>query len=485
MRFKGTFALLLICAGFGAYLYFYEMKSGTDSDAAKQEQSRIWKVDANSVQQIDIVSPEGQITAVRAGEKDWKITVPRPLEADSDEVNRLVTSASDLSRESLLESNAANLATFGLQPPRTTVELKTKDGKQYKILFGINNPTGNSTYATVPGKNEVLLVANYTATSFNKKLDDVRNRSILAFEQSEVQSADLETSKGKVQLVKENDKWAIQGKEKWPADSSAVTSILSDLSAGKVKEFFDGDPSDYVTLGFDKPSAEIRVVVGKSRAVKHLTVGIEKSRLLKKGEKPKPEPKKTETAEKKDEKPADSSVLFLARDETRPELFFVEKEFVDKLLKTPEDLRDKALASYPRWDIDTIVLTNSKGTFTFTKSGSGGDWVLGDAKKKTKWDAVNGILDALEKPVKNFIDSPESPAAYGLEKPAVEVVLKQGGTVRADCAFGKEAKDGVYAQVKGEKSVKVADKDSLEKLNKGESDFVEPPPAPATAPAKK
>jgi hypothetical protein len=121
MRFKGTFALLLICAGFGAYLYFFEIKGGTGSDAAKQEQNRIWKVDANSVQQIDLTTAGGQIMAVRSGEKDWKITAPRPLDADSDEVNRLVTSASDLSRESVLESGSSNLATFGLQDRKSVV----------------------------------------------------------------------------------------------------------------------------------------------------------------------------------------------------------------------------------------------------------------------------------------------------------------------------------------------------------------------------
>ena len=105
--------------------------------------------------------------------------------------------------------------------------------------------------------------------------------------------------------------------------------------------------------------------------------------------------------------------------------------------------------------------------------------MLGNEKKKTKWDAVNGILDAMEKPVKKFIDSPEASSTYGLDKPVARVILKQGATVKVDCAFGKETADGVYAQVKGESYIKVADKESLEKLNKGEADFLQAPPAPA------
>jgi hypothetical protein len=475
-RFRGTFALLLICAALGAYVYFYEVKGGGKAEKAKEEANRIWKVDSNAIQQIDLVYPDNHITAVRSGDRDWKITSPRAVDADSDELNQLASSAADISRESLLEANVADLAPFGLKPPQTTLEIKTKDGGQRKIMFGSNNPTGSSTYAAVPGKNEVLLVASFTASAFNKKLDDLRNRNVLKVEQFETQSADLKSAKGDVQLVKDNDKWWIQGKERWAADMSAVNGILGDLSSGKVKEFFDGNPEEYAGLGFEKPTVDVRLLVGKDRAIRHLVVGIEKSKLLKKGEKPKPEPKKDPG--KKEDQPAAPAEMYIAKDESRSELFFVDKEFVDKLLKSPEDLRDKALASFQRWDIDSIELTNPKGTFAFSKSGTGGDWLLGDAKKKTKWDAVNGVLDALEKPVRGFVDDPAAPATYGFDKPVARVVLKQGGAVKLDCVFGKEAKDGVYAQVKGESAVKVADKESLDKLNKAEPDFVEPPPPP-------
>ncbi len=485
MRFRGTFVLLIICALLGGYLYFYEIKGGEKREKAKQEENRLWKVESSSIQQMELIFPSQHITVVKAGDKEWNITAPRALDADSDEVSRLASSASDMSRESVLETNATDLARFGLKPPQTELKFKTKDGKEYQIDFGIKNPTGNSCYAAIPGKNEVMLVASYTAGTFDKKLDDLRSHSILPFEQSEAQSIDLQSPKGSVQLVKQDDRWWIQGKEKWGADSSAVSGLLSSLSSGRLKEFFDENQDEYTNPGLDKPYIDVKVVVGKNRAIKHLMIGTEKSKLLKKGEKPKQEAaQKADKEKKKEDTSTAPAPLYLARDESRKDLFFVEKDLVDKLLKTPADFRDKALASFQRWDIDGITLTNSKGTFTFAKSS--GDWVLGEAKKKTKWDAVNGILDALEKPVKEFIDAPGAPATYGLDKPVAHVVLKQAGVVKVDCQFGKAAKDGVYAQIKGESAVKIADTESLDKLNKGESDFVEapPPPAPTSGPKK-
>jgi hypothetical protein len=484
MRFRGTLALLITCALLGGYLYFYEYKGGEKRDKAKQEENRLWKLESNSIQQIDLVSPTQHITAVRSGDKEWKITSPRSLDADSDEINRIASSAADISRESVLETNTTDLSRFGLKPAQTGLDFKTKDGKEYKIDFGIKNPTGNSNYATIPGKNEILLVGSYVASTFDKKLEDLRNHSVLPFEQSETQSLDLQSSKGSVQLAKDGDRWWIQGKEKWAADSSAVSGVLSALSGGRLKEFFDENPDNYTNLGFDKPYIDVRLVVGKNRAIKHLIIGTEKSQLLRKGEKkPKAVPEKKADKDKKEEPSTSTPQLYLAKDESRKDLFFVDKELIDKLLKSPSDFRDKALAAFQRWDIDSINLTNSQGTFSFAKSS--GDWVLGDAKKKTKWDAVNGILDALEKPVKEFIDNPAALSTYGLDKPVTHVILKQGGAVKVDCIFGKESKDGIYAQIKGESSVKVADKESLEKLNHGESDFIEAAPTPPAPAAKK
>lgn len=483
MRFRGTLVLAVVVAAVGAFLYFYEIKGGEKREEAKQQENKIWKLDANAIQQIDFVYPDQRLSAVRSGDKDWKLTAPRMVDADSEELNRIAGSAADISRESVIEPNASDLRRFGLNPPQLAVGVKTKDGKEYRIKFGNNNPTGNSTYSAVDGKNEVLLVASYVASGFKKKFDDLRNRSVLNFEQFETQSLDVNSAKGAVQLVKDGDRWFLVGKEKVPADAASVSSMLSTLATARVKEFVDDSPEKYADSGFVKPTVDVRLTVGKNKGIKHLVIGIEKSKFEKGGAAAKSKaPAKGEPGAT----PETSGELYIARDESRKELFFVEKDLVDKLLKSPADLRDKALASFQRWEIDAITLTNPKGTFKFTKSGTGGDWVLGDAKKKTKWDAVNGVLDALEKPVKEFIDSPGTAASYGLDHPVIQVVLKQGANTSVQCDFGKEGKDGVYARVNGESLVKVADKESFEKLNKGESDFVEPPaPAASGSPAKK
>ena len=103
-----------------------------------------------------------------------------------------------------------------------------------------------------------------------------------------------------------------------------------------------------------------------------------------------------------------------------------------------------------------MSLTNPQGSYAFTKTA--GEWFIGEDKKKAKWDAVNGMLDALEKDATEWIDNPASLQTYGLDKPAIHVILKQGDQVIVDCSLGKGQKeDTVYARIEEDPSVKVAD----------------------------
>jgi hypothetical protein len=470
MRFKGTLILLIIVLALGAYVYFYEIKGGEQREKAKESENQVWKLEDRNIQQIDLISAGEHIAAARKGEREWVLTVPRQLDADSDELSRIASSASSLRRESVLDQNVSDLAKFGLDPAQSSLKLKTKDGKEYGIDFGNNNPSGNFAYAAIPHQKAVFLIPTPTVEAFKKKLDDLRDHSVLRFQQPEAQSITIRSSKGDVDLIKDNnDRWWFNGAEKRAADSPRVRGILNALSMGKIKEFFNDNPQDYADPGFDKPIIDVRLTYGKDKAIKHLIIGTDKSKLRKKASK--------DAASKLAEATPE---LYLAKDDSRPDLFFVEKDIVDKLLVPPDSLREKALIAIQRWDVDSIILTNTKGSFSFVKTG--GEWYLAAPKKKAKWDAISGILDAMEKPVKGWVDKPSSLEAYGLDKPKIHIVLKQGTNILADCSFGKAAKDGIFAQVKGDSAVKVADPLGLDLLDRGEADMVE---LPATSTPKK
>jgi hypothetical protein len=465
MRFKGTLILLIAVIVFGGYIYFYEIKGGEKRTKAKQTENQIWTLEDKNIVRIDMLSPDSRITAERKADRTWTLTAPQAWDADSAEINRLTSSATTLNRETIVEQNASDLTSFGLNPAHFGFRLKLKDGKELGIDFGINNPTGEFIYAVLTGTKDVFLIQANAANAFNKKIEDVRDHSLMKFERSDIQSLTIKNPTGTIDIYKDgSDRWWFKGAEKRTADGPEVRGLLNALSLGKAKEFFNENPDDYVNTGLDKPLIDVQMEVGPNKTPRRFMIGAEKSKLRKKASSQAAQPASVPSTE-----------IYLAKDDSRPYLFFVEKDIVDKLSKSASDIREKALLSFQRWDADSIFLANTKGSFAFSKKD--GEWFWAGTPRKAKWEAVNGILDTLEKPAKEWIDKPASLSSYGLDKPLIRIVLKQGSTVIADCSFGSSNKNGIYAQVKGDSTIKVADPDGFDILNKAEADYFDALPA--------
>jgi hypothetical protein len=285
-------------------------------------------------------------------------------------------------------------------------------------------------------------------------VEEFRNRNVLSFERARVERVTLLNPNGVIELEKDRDeRWWFRGPEKREAGGPAVRELLNAVQLGMIQEFFDEIAEDHVNASLDKSVIDIVLSFGQGRDSKRLVIGVEKSRLLK-------------TASD------DFEELFLAKDESRNELFFVDKDLVDKLSRSSNDIRDKALVPFQRWDVDVIVIENSSGKFQLVKTD--GDWFIdGPSKNRASWSVINNILDVLEKPVIEWIDKPAALADYGVEAPTTRVTIKKGSEIIAECGFGDTAANGVYAKVSGDSSIKVADPDGLEFLNRPEAGYLE------------
>jgi Domain of unknown function (DUF4340) len=106
---------------------------------------------------------------------------------------------------------------------------------------------------------------------------------------------------------------------------------------------------------------------------------------------------------------------------------------------------------------------------------SGSDWKLPD-EKKLQWDKVSGMLNALDfEKAKDIIDAPKGLSSYGLDKPKLEVVLRQGSNELARVGLGGDSKmpEGIYLKTSDKPAVKVVSKDVFDKFNVKVEDLVE------------
>src|SRR5215510_12267724 len=139
MRFKGTAALFFVFVVLGGYVYFTEFRGKEERQKQEEAKKKVFPVEEKDITEISLVYPDRTITGVRKGEKDWQITSPPGLEADSDEWQQLAFNVPRIERDDTVAQNTTDLNAFGLTQPPVKMTAKTKDGKTLEILFGAEN----------------------------------------------------------------------------------------------------------------------------------------------------------------------------------------------------------------------------------------------------------------------------------------------------------------------------------------------------------
>src|SRR5262249_33826131 len=168
-----------------------------------------------------------------------------------------------------------------------------------------------------------------------------------------------------------------------------------------------------------------------------------------------------------------STDRYYARDAARDTIFIIDKEVAEKARRPLFDWRDKTITKIDRDKIDKIEILRGKDMITLVKSGS--DWEFPD-KKKLQWDKVSGMLNSLDfEKAKGIIDAPAALPTYGLDKPKLQVVLRQGSNELVRVSFGNDSKmpEGVYLKTSDKPAVLVVSKDVFDKFNVKSEDLVE------------
>src|SRR4051794_37841570 len=109
MRFRGTVILLAVFVVLGVYVYFTEYRGKEERQQQQAAEKKVVHFEPKDVGEITLKHDNTTITAVRKGEKQWQITNPPGIEADSDEWERLAQSISDIQREDSIPASTADL----------------------------------------------------------------------------------------------------------------------------------------------------------------------------------------------------------------------------------------------------------------------------------------------------------------------------------------------------------------------------------------
>src|SRR4029453_4529692 len=186
-RTGSTLILLVVALGLGGYLYFVESERPVaDADAKK----KVFTYDAAKINQLQVKSSTGEVTALRKDANDvWTIVQPANAPADRNTVSDVVTNLANLEEQRIVDENAAGLKACGPAEPAVGVTFHVDGEKEPKrILLGDKTPANSGTYAKLPSSNRIFLVNSALETAADKSTFDFRDKAALAFDQASVTS---------------------------------------------------------------------------------------------------------------------------------------------------------------------------------------------------------------------------------------------------------------------------------------------------------
>src|SRR5215203_3064395 len=366
MRPRTLLILLAAVLGLGAFIWFYERKLPS-SEERVELQKKVLKIEKDDVTAVTIDSAKGRVRLERApapktvakkdgeGDEDeeapepaaeWRLLEPLATGADAFAVDRLLEAVATMEKTRTLED--ANPRDVGLDKPRATVRLKTKDGEKV-LKLGAGVPTGGSLIAGA------YVVSDAILAEIERAPGDWRDRQMFRGDAESIQRITLTgAAAGPVVLVKRPAGFWIEKPFADRADRDLVNGLVSDLNGLTAERFSDG-AAPPAEMGLEPPAYVIEVAFqGIARPVR-IELG---------------SPVTGEAV------PEGQSAGELTYARVGDAVFEVRTRLAESTRRAPADWRALQLSALEVHDVDSATVRDGGTELRLTRSGT--DWKRGD-----------------------------------------------------------------------------------------------------------
>jgi hypothetical protein len=269
MNPRTTGILLLVAAALFAFVYFYEIRGEDARRDAEELGKRLFpEVEQGDIDAVSLTTRGGALARLERREDAWTLVEPLEFPADGFAADGLASSLATLASEARLEDPQPP-AEYGLDEGSARIVRFRVGEAQHELRLGKDTPVGSSAYAATASGDAVYTVERFKAQSFDKALDDLRDKRILDFDESSIRRVEASWPGGRVVLEREGaapdteaaepeatDGWRLRAPLDARADSDAIDDLLSDLSFLRADGFVDDPPPD-AEVGLLPPEFQI------------------------------------------------------------------------------------------------------------------------------------------------------------------------------------------------------------------------------------
>jgi len=438
MRLRGLMIATVVMVALAAGVYFSNKQKSAEAAKPPADASpKILALTDSEISKLDVKkkdAPETVLEKNNAGK--WQLTAPKQFLADQEAAGQLVTAASTVASDRVVEDKASDVSAYGLKAPSLEVDITTKAGKTSKLKIGDDTPTNSGAYAMLEGDPRVFTVASYVKSGLDKSVNDLRDKRLLTFDQDKLSRVELVAKKQDMEFGRDKDQWQIVKPKPLRADGLQVEELIRKLKDAKMDLTVSDEDAKKAASGFASGAPVATVKATDASGTQQL-----------------------EVRKNKDDYYAKSSAV--------DGVHKVTADLGTGLDKGLDDFRNKKLFDFGFNDPNKIEMHNNGKTYDFQKTGE--DWFSNG--KKLDSTSVQSLLDKLRDfSASKFVEF------TAVAAPSIDLTVTSNDGKRVEKVLISKQGSDYVAKRETEPSLYGLDAKTVDDLSKAASDVKEAPP---------
>ena len=219
-------------------------KGNIDKSVNDLRDKRLLAIEPDKVSRVDLKSNQQEIEFGR-DKNQWQILKPKPLRADSSQVDDLLRKLSDAKMDLSTDDQKKATAAFASGKPVGSVQVTTNSGTQDLDV----RKNKDDYYAKSSAVSGIYKVPADLGQGLDKKLDDFRNKKLFDFGYVDPDKIEIDDGAKKYFLTKSGDDW-------WSGDGKKLDGVSADSLVDNIRNL---QATKFADSGFGGPTIDISV----------------------------------------------------------------------------------------------------------------------------------------------------------------------------------------------------------------------------------
>ncbi len=234
-------------------VYSYN-KTGFEKSPFDLRDKRLLRLDEESITSVT-VEAGGRVLEFSQSDSDWSIERPHKLRADEFTVGDLVRAIRTAEMTEVLHESDEPDSTYSFATPLATVTVEDGGGRHELVVAA----DGDSHYARSSAQPGVYSVSSTLATSFDKPVDDFRERKLFQFGFTDPENLEIRDRDRLLEIARRDGVWLLASDGDRELENADVQTLLDRVRSLSATGFPSERAADRGRYGLDAPSIEVTV----------------------------------------------------------------------------------------------------------------------------------------------------------------------------------------------------------------------------------